>query len=108
MPVTVTVRNSASCRTLSLGVLSYYSLIHQTTKTFYVIIDECVLDEVKLVFLRVIHMNVNNQTVNNKIKRNKQKELIEQDGTHARTRKHTLTCTGTEGIEINLRICGDI
>jgi hypothetical protein len=84
-------------------------IVHQTTKTFFVIIDECVLDEVKLVFLRVIYMNVNIQTVNNEIKRNQQKkELTEQDRTHACTRKHTLTRTGTEGTEINLRICGDI
>jgi hypothetical protein len=42
MPVTVTVRNSESCRT------SYYSPIHQTIKKLFVIIDnECVLDEVK-------------------------------------------------------------
>jgi hypothetical protein len=74
MPVTVTVRNSASCRTLSLGVLSYYSPIHQTIKKFFVIIEnECVLDEVNPVFSHVIHMNVSIQTVNNGIKRNQQK-----------------------------------
>jgi len=92
MPVTVTVRNSASCHTLSLGVLSYYSPIHQTTKTFFVIIDECVLDEVKLVFLRVIHMNVNIQTVSNEIKRNQQQQknsLNKTARTHARASTHS-------------------
>ena len=74
MLVTVTVRNSASYRTLSLGVLFYYSPIHHTIKKFFVIIDnDCVLYEVKPVFLYVIHMNVSTQTVNNGIKRNQQK-----------------------------------
>jgi hypothetical protein len=74
MPVTVTVRNSASCRPLSLGILSYYFLIHQTINKFFMIIDnECVLDEAKAVFLHVIHMNVSIQTVNKGIKRNQKK-----------------------------------
>ena len=73
MLVTVTVRNSASYPTLSLGVLSYYTLIHHTIKKFFMIIDECVLDEVKPVFLHVIHMNVSIQTVHNGIKRDQQK-----------------------------------
>jgi len=73
MPVSVTVGNSASCRTLSLGVLFYYSSIHQTIKKVFVIIDnECVLDEVKPVFLHVIHMNVSIQTVNKGIKKSQQ------------------------------------